>query len=92
MNKWRDKLLTFAKAAIVYAFTGTLSEIEVQCIKSAFNADIIVYPKNNSLKVYQNTQLKYKETDNKDDWITALAFDILEKCKSVPVLVLTTGN
>ena len=26
--QWRDKLLTYAKAAAIYAFTGTLSNIE----------------------------------------------------------------
>ena len=26
--QWRDKLLTYAKASIIYAFTGTLSKIE----------------------------------------------------------------
>jgi hypothetical protein len=37
----RDKLNMLSKAKLIYAFTGTLSKIEEECIKTVFKADII---------------------------------------------------
>jgi hypothetical protein len=37
----RDKLILLSKAKFIYAFTGTLSKIEEECIKTVFKADII---------------------------------------------------
>lgn len=41
-----------AKAKLIFAFTGTLSRIEEECIKTVFRADIIQYPKHNTLKQF----------------------------------------
>ena len=39
-----------SKAKLIYAFTGTLSKIEEECINSVFKAEIIKFPKHNSIK------------------------------------------
>lgn len=47
---WRDKLLQYGQAAAIYAFTGTVSHIEVQCLQSAFGAEVVYYPMLNQVK------------------------------------------
>lgn len=44
LQEWKNRLLTYAKATAIYAFTGTLSKIEVECVREAFHTEIVYYP------------------------------------------------
>jgi hypothetical protein len=37
------------KAKLIYAFTGTLTAIEEECINSVFKGEIIKFPKHSSI-------------------------------------------
>lgn len=78
----------YAKASTLYAFSGTLTSLEADCIRSAFEANIINYPLLNSLKPYQNVLIKRKEITEKINWWTALTLEVEKWCKKVPIIVL----
>jgi hypothetical protein len=59
-----------SRAKLIYAFTGTLSKIEEECINSVFKADLIKLPKHNTIKSFQNVLVKFREFKERDQWST----------------------
>lgn len=80
--------MLYAQASIVYAFSGTLSAIEADCVKQAFKAEIVTHPKLNLINAFPNVLLKHSELAVRDDWLTDLCLQISKYHMKVPIIVL----
>ena len=90
LKQWKEKLIHYSSAHAIYGFTGTLANIEIDCLEQAFEIEIVKYPRLRALQSYQNVQVMRALDAMKESWLMTLVNAINEKCSYVPVLVLSS--